>query len=114
MRIIIFSLILMFSSATYAGGTATGRILGVIPYSTSTEEVLIIKVENLSGTPACNTTSQFAITESHPRYKNTHAAALAAYMGGITITVKGHGVCTSRPNAEDMDYMCLGNTSCTL
>lgn len=101
----------LFSIASF-GGTATGKVVGFIPYSSGSEEMFFIKVENISAPVSCNTTSRFTMKSSNPRFKSTQATVLAALMAGTQVTANGLGSCNSWSNSEDLDYICLGAIPC--
>lgn len=111
MKRLTFLIFLLLPSLAVAG-TGSGKIVGYIPYSTATKEMFFIKVETLGNTPACNTTARFAMRDDNLRYKMTQAAALAAFMSGTKVTVRGLGTCNAAGNSEDISYMCLGTTPC--
>ncbi len=111
MKISIIAFLLLITEACLAG-SATGKIVGYIPYSSGNEEIMFIKVENITGAASCNTTSRFTMRSNNPRYKATQAAALAAFMAGTTVKAKGLDSCNNWGNSEDLNYVCLGSIPC--
>ena len=107
--LLLFSLLI---SSVAFGGVGTGKVTGIIPYSSGTDEMFFIKLENISSTPACNGTSRFTMKSTHPAYKGTYSAVLAALMSGMTVRATGKGTCNNFSNSEDLMYICLGVTPC--
>ncbi len=95
-----------------APGIGTGKVTGLIPYTHGTDEMFFVKIENISGTPACNVSSRFTMTSAYPAYKGTYSAILAALMSGMEVKATGHGTCNNSSNSEDLRYICLGETPC--
>lgn len=91
----------------------SGRIVGYIPYASGGKEVLIVRVENTSGTrPSCNSTSRFAISSDSLNFKATQSAVMAAYAAGTRVYLSGKGTCSAWSNSEDFGYICVGDISC--
>lgn len=112
-KFVLTLLSLLFTLPTIAEpGIGTGKVTGYIPYNSGTEEMFFIKIENISGTPNCNTTSRFTMKSSDPKFKGTRAAVLAALMSGMKVRATGHGTCNNLSNSEDLRYICLGDTPC--
>jgi hypothetical protein len=111
MKPAIFLFTMLISTVAFAG-IGTGKITGIIPYSSGGNEMFFIKVENLSDTPTCNVTTRFTMKSDNPAYKGTYAAVLAALMSGMTVKATGHNTCNNFSNSEDLRYICLGNTPC--
>lgn len=101
----------MASFSVYAG-SGSGKIIGFIPYANGVHEIIIIKVENNSGMPTCNTTTRFAMKENNPKYQGTKSAALAAYLAGTSVVVRGENNCSAWGNAESILALCLGDIPC--
>ena len=93
-------------------GEGSGKITGFIPYFSGADETIIIMTQSIMGTSACNTTSRFAIKSSDPKFKGTRAAAMAAYLAGSPVIVRGSNTCNTHGNSEDLLYMCVGSIPC--
>lgn len=103
-----------FVIATSAlASTGTGKITGLVPYTVSGTEVLFIKIENTSSdTPACNWSQRYAIKSTSPHFKYTQSVALAAFMSGTPVLIRGANNCDVYDNAETFSYLCIGTTPC--
>lgn len=111
MKRIVVAFLLSIPFFSFAG-TGTGKVIGYIPFSSGSEEVFFIKVENLSNSPDCNNSSRFTMKSSDPKFKATQAAVLAALMSGMEVRATGLGTCNHFSNSEDLQYICLGNIPC--
>lgn len=110
----IFAVILTcFISFSAFASTGTGKIVGLIPFVYGNEEILIIKVENTSpDTPDCNGTHRYAIKNSSVNFKTTQSVALAAFMAGTPVVIRGANNCDAWGNAETFTFLCLGAIPC--
>lgn len=110
--IVLFFICLCFTFATissaYAGGGA-GKITGLFTATLGGNSILFISTEYQTGTPSCDVTSRFTITDSNPSYKATLAAAVSAYNTQENVSVVGLGTCNNFSNSEDMYYIVLGS-----
>ncbi|HEC19154.1 MAG TPA: hypothetical protein ENI97_07385 [Gammaproteobacteria bacterium] len=113
MKKIVTLLVLIFPVVAFAEvGYGTGKITGYLPYSYGQEEMFFIKMENFTGTPACNVTYRLTMKSSNPRFKATQAAVLSAFIAGIPVRATGLGTCNNFSNSEDLKYVCLGDIPC--
>ncbi len=101
-----------FLSSIANAGEGNGKITGFIPYAKGNMEIILIKVENHTQTPTCNTTLRFSMREDNPKYQGTKAAALAAFMAGTPVKMLGENNCQAWGNAETIKALCLGNIPC--
>lgn len=98
--------------ATVSEKSESAKVLGYIPYSQGSVEILIVN-HAASQTPiACNTTRRYAMSSTNPRFAATRAAIVAAYHGQTPVRIKGAGTCAVWDNAEDINYVCIGETPC--
>lgn len=114
MRTFFLTALLMVFSSSVLAGSGSGKIIGIIPYSSGSEEYLFIKVENTSpDSPSCNQTQRFVMSSvNNPKFKATQSVALAAMMAGTRVVVKGNGTCDAYDNSETFIYMCVGEIAC--
>jgi len=111
MKLVIGTIILIISGQAIAG-TAKGKVTGYIPYSTGSQEIIFVQVQNHLDSPDCNVTTRFTMTSNNPKFKSTNSALLAAYISGTQITAKGLGTCNNFGNSEDLKYICMGDIPC--
>jgi hypothetical protein len=99
--------ILMISiviSATAFAGEGNGKITGFIPYANGNKEIILIKVEQHTSSPSCNSTLRFSMREDNLKYQGTKAAALAAFMAGTPVKILGENNCRAWGNAESIMF----------
>lgn len=112
MRRISILAALMLISTCVSAGSGTGIVTGLIPYSDGATEIVIVKTSEISGSPLCNNTARFAMNSANPRFKNTVSVLLAAYAAAKPIRINGSNTCNVWSNAEDINYVCIGDISC--
>jgi hypothetical protein len=110
---VLFCVAALLGSINALASTGSGKIIGVVPYSVGSEEILFIKVESTSSdTPACNTTHRYAIKNSSAHFNFTQSVALAAFMSGTPVLVRGKNTCDVYDNSESFTHLCIGSTPC--
>ena len=107
--------VLLFATTAMAQGTGpgtgTGTITGFIPGNVSGASVFVFQTS--ANTPtSCNRSFRFAIASTNPQYSSTIAAVMTAYASGAQVTAIGTGNCNVVPNAEDLNYVCVGSIPC--
>lgn len=112
MRFRFFLFLLVAVSPFAFSAAAQDRVLGLLPFSSGTNEMFFAKMETLQTTPACNTSGRFTMVSTNARYKQTFAALLAAYHAGTYVRVYGTGTCNNWSNSEDIAYVCFGDIQC--
>jgi len=112
MQKLLLAALCLLSPTLYAGTSTSGVITGFSPYSSGTTQIILFKTSTLANTPACNFTQRFAMNSNNPRFANTVSAVMAAYAAGKPVQVKGLDTCNVWGNAEDLDYICVGDMPC--
>ena len=103
---------LVLVATTAVAGSGSGTVTGFIPGSAGSTAIFVFEASSVSGSPACDTTQRFAIASSSPHYNSTVAAVMAAYGTGASVNAVGLGTCNVLPNAEDLNYVCVGTIPC--
>jgi hypothetical protein len=92
-----------------SGGVGAGTVTGFIPGNVvSGASVFVVQTGSNQTLVSSNSTQRFAISSSNPQYNGTMAAATSAYASGSSATAVGLGSCSVVPNAEDLNYVCVG------
>jgi len=109
-------LLLMFVATSAAmAGSGSGTITGFIPGNVASGATVFVFQTSSNPTPpnpGCNTSLRFAIASTNPQYSSTVAAVMTAYASGAQVIAIGTGYCTVVPNAEDLNYVCVGSIPC--
>jgi hypothetical protein len=96
-----------FLSAPAFASEIIGRVVGIMPLSSGTNELVIFRIENATAS-GCNTTARYAMSSANPKYKGTFATLLAAYHAGTQVRVWGAGTCATYGDSEDVSFICDG------
>jgi hypothetical protein len=96
-------LLCLLSNPANAAGNDTGVL--TIVYSHPSASLFGIGVEPITGSPACNTTNQFASSNATEHGKRTFALLLAAKLANKPVSIIGTGACTLIVNREDISYV---------
>lgn len=95
---------LAISSATFAGGTTTSKIveLGMIPAA----NLVWVQMAGPIATPAaCSSNSFFAINLGTDGGRSTYKMFLTAQVQNLPVTVYGTGSCKTYSGIEDILYI---------
>ena len=103
---------LMLVATSAVAGSGSGTVTDFIPGSAGSNAIFVFEASSTSGSPACDTTQRFAIASTSPHYSTTVAAVMAAYGTGAAVSAVGLGTCNVLPNAEDLNYVCVGAIPC--
>jgi hypothetical protein len=96
-------LLCILSNPANAAGNDTGVL--TIVYSHPSASLFGIGTEPVTGTPACNTTNQFAASNATEHGKRTFALLLAAKLANKPVTIIGTGACALLATREDISYV---------
>ncbi|WP_419811821.1 hypothetical protein [Bacterioplanoides sp.] len=106
-----FALFFMLFSNSVLAERLSGKIEGLIPYSSGDHEILIFKLDN-NRTGGCNTTERFAIDSSSKKYTATLSSVLAAFHSKTSIVVEYKNSCNYLGNSADVNFICVGSINC--
>jgi hypothetical protein len=93
----------LLSNPANAAGNDSGVV--TILYSHPNASLFGIGAGAITGSPACNTTNQFAASNVTEVGKRTFALLLAAKLAGKPVGVIGTGACILIANREDISYV---------
>lgn len=113
MKKLCISLLSVVTTVAVAG-SGSGTVTGFIPGNVSGTSVFVFQTSSnpSSSAASCNGTLRFAMASTNPQYSSTVAAVMAAYASGSPVIAVGTGSCTVLPNAEDLNYVCVGTIPC--
>jgi hypothetical protein len=87
----IVALLLLICSPAALAGSGSGLVTHIEAY----QNAVIFSTGNISGTPACNTASQWVIDASTSQGKIAYTLLLTAMASGKTVSVWGSNACPS-------------------
>ena len=107
-RALVLSILLgaCWTSSALAGGLVNGTLKTIIIFdNTYAFFTLSQNLDSTTGTPACNTTIQFAISLTQPGGRAIINQLLHAQSMGYPIWASGTGLCDVISNRETVNYI---------
>lgn len=104
---LIFLLLIIYSCNSYSSDYYRGKVIKILSYTTTNQNVFIKMDGTVTGKPACSSSASydFVFRISTDQGKAAFSQLLAAYNTGGKIQVEGTGDCTLSSSTEDLKYV---------